>query len=31
MSEEQIFEQVVKILTPYVKDEQALASISSEN
>ena len=30
MSEEQIFEQVVKILTPYVKDEKALASISGE-
>ena len=30
MSEEKIFERVVKILTPYVKDEKALASISGE-
>ena len=30
MSEAQIFEQVVKILTPYVKDEGALANIANE-
>ena len=30
MSEAEIFEQVVKILTPYVKDEGALAKIANE-
>ena len=30
MSEAEIFEQVVKILTPYVKDEGALANIANE-
>ena len=30
MSDAQIFEQVVKILTPYVKDQDALASVGNE-
>jgi acyl carrier protein len=29
MSQEEIFEQVVKILTPYVKNQEALDSVST--
>lgn len=30
MTESQVLEQVVKILTPYVKDQEALANVSME-
>lgn len=31
MTESEIFERVVKILTPYAKDQQALDQVSSES
>ena len=31
MSEEQVFKKVVEILTPYVKDADALAKVSMES
>lgn len=30
MSEQEVFEKVVEILTPYAKDKEALASVSLE-
>ena len=31
MEEQQVFDQVVEVLTPYAKDKEALAKVSSES